>query len=1354
LGVAKFTLLDIAQKLNYIDQTDRNFIESTNQLIQIINSIPTSSNLQVGLGGFDLGNVDVRATDFNLSSVIPSNIITTPSVDQQLANTSEGSFVTKLNTIPGKGLEFPILTDRNQVFNLLLGKNASLFTYDMPKFEFEATYEQFFPIFGLLGADIKGTFGAGVDLFFGYDTEGLRQFKTSGNSRDIFNGFYISDTGQANGQGADVPEVTLKVGLDAFMALNGAVAELGVGGGIAADIRFDLKDPEAESDGTKKVRFNELEQLLNNPLTMFCTSGELTAGLSAYLKVGFGRFGYTKRFNSPRVTLLEYGDDCDHNSSLPQPSLATALDNKVLRLNMGAYAADRQNGDINDGDEVFTIGHSSGTANSEAVSVTAFGVTQPYSDVRKIIANGGQGNDTITLQASVLASAELVGGEGNDRLTGSNGEDLLKGENGEDTLIGGNGWDRLYGDAGNDTLSGGADDDWLIGGAGADILNGGDGSDIASYSTAITGILLNLSTGEATGDAAGDVFQSIEQFEGSPYADTLVGSAQNDDIDGGNGNDYINGAAGDDILTPGWGDDVIDGGDGTDLLVIDYSLLPTQAVAWRDFDLTDFEWDVYVANAYGIGEPLHIDTNHNFGYYDVALSADGTTVAWTDSEGLWVKKIHTSDPPIEVSSSFGNAFGPSLSADGSKVAWYGADITSNEGDLEIWVANTDGTGITQITNNAVGDAEVTISADGTTVAWSGSAPALNSTSLNEEIFVANTDGTNIRRITNDAEEFGYIPWDRYPALSADGSKVTWQRGYYTNLVLVANTDGTGVRQLSTIYSPNSSSREQASHPSISADGSRVVWYSGLENNNSYFRGIRAANTDGSRVWNVSEDTGNGSASPSLSGDGGRVAFVKTTGNDGGNDIYSLFVGNLDGTESPIFIDTGNQNWGYGSSIGEGPSLSTYVNLGVRYPAFDPSTGSGEIYTWGPSRVHFSNIERFDITGTRYGDELFGGNLDDTLTGGGGADTLKAGLGDDTYALDAATAAGSKIQDEGGTDTLNLTGITLSLSAPASGLAGLHRDGSTLVIDLNKDGVAKLTDDLAILDFFATSGTGAGFIETVGNLSGSSIFNLIANTNHAPVLVNAITNHTALEANAFSFTFDANTFSDMDAGDNLGYNATLANGDPLPSWLSFDAQTRTFSGTPTNNNVGTLSIKVTATDVAGATSEDNFDLEVVNINDSPVTLIGTQGDDTLTGGAGNDKLRGKQGNDTLVGNAGNDILIGGIGNDILTGGAGADRFFRWRSTTGIDTITDFQVGEDTFRFSASGFGGGLVKGAAITADQFTLGSGASDSSDRFIYDPGAGNLFFDADGIGSSVQIQIAELSTGLAMTNTNILVFA
>ncbi|BAY22229.1 hypothetical protein NIES2100_19920 [Calothrix sp. NIES-2100] len=116
---------------------------------------------------------------------------------------------------------------------------------------------------------------------------------------------------------------------------------------------------------------------------------------------------------------------------------------------------------------------------------------------------------------------------------------------------------------------------------------------------------------------------------------------------------------------------------------------------------------------------------------------------------------------------------------------------------------------------------------------------------------------------------------------------------------------------------------------------------------------------------------------------------------------------------------------------------------------------------------------------------------------------------------------------------------------------------------------------------------------------SDIFSLaVINTNHAPILENAIANQTATEDTAFSFTFDANTFSDIDAGDSLTYSATLKDGSNLPSWLKFNSATRTFSGTPTNADISIIDIKVAATDTSGATVSDDFSLTVDNVNDAP------------------------------------------------------------------------------------------------------------------------------------------------------------
>jgi Ca2+-binding RTX toxin-like protein len=76
------------------------------------------------------------------------------------------------------------------------------------------------------------------------------------------------------------------------------------------------------------------------------------------------------------------------------------------------------------------------------------------------------------------------------------------------------------------------------------------------------------------------------------------------------------------------------------------------------------------------------------------------------------------------------------------------------------------------------------------------------------------------------------------------------------------------------------------------------------------------------------------------------------------------------------------------------------------------------------------------------------------------------------------------------------------------------------------------------------------------------------------------------------------------------------------------------------------------------------------------LFGNRGNDTLLGGIGNDYLFGGQDDDLLNGGSGNDTLSGDLGIDILTGGLGSDVFIL-RSSSGFDTITDFEPGTDLF-----------------------------------------------------------------------------
>ena len=117
-------------------------------------------------------------------------------------------------------------------------------------------------------------------------------------------------------------------------------------------------------------------------------------------------------------------------------------------------------------------------------------------------------------------------------------------------------------------------------------------------------------------------------------------------------------------------------------------------------------------------------------------------------------------------------------------------------------------------------------------------------------------------------------------------------------------------------------------------------------------------------------------------------------------------------------------------------------------------------------------------------------------------------------------------------------------------------------------------------------------------------------NDVPTLVNPIPDQAATEEVAFNFTFAAGTFDDNDTGDTLSYSAQLTSGSTLPTWLNFDAGTRTFFGTPDDGDVGTLSIRVTATDGSSATVTDDFDLVIGGVNDAPVI-----GNNSLTLDAG-------------------------------------------------------------------------------------------------------------------------------------------
>lgn len=135
-------------------------------------------------------------------------------------------------------------------------------------------------------------------------------------------------------------------------------------------------------------------------------------------------------------------------------------------------------------------------------------------------------------------------------------------------LDGKDGKDRLIGGLGNDSLYGGAQNDVLMGGQGADLLEGGQGKDVASYATAETGVVVDLTeTLVFRGEAFGDELNSIEGLTGSSFGDILAGNGGKNQLRGLSGNDELIGNGGKDVLNGGRGNDTLAGGAGADKFV-------------------------------------------------------------------------------------------------------------------------------------------------------------------------------------------------------------------------------------------------------------------------------------------------------------------------------------------------------------------------------------------------------------------------------------------------------------------------------------------------------------------------------------------------------------------------------------------------------------------------------------------------------------------------------------------------------------------------------------------------------------------------------------------------------------------
>ncbi|MCU0620549.1 MAG: hypothetical protein MUC69_03490 [Gemmatimonadales bacterium] len=195
-------------------------------------------------------------------------------------------------------------------------------------------------------------------------------------------------------------------------------------------------------------------------------------------------------------------------------------------------------------------------------------------------------------------------------------------------------------------------------------------------------------------------------------------------------------------------------------------------------------------------------------------------------------------------------------------------------NLEIYVADADGSNLKRLTNNQAYDAEATISPDGRTILFTSTRDG------DIELYTMNLEGGDVRRISR------RVGYDGGAWFSPDGKQIVWRAAYpktaadtadYLRLldrklvrparteVFVANADGSGQRQVTNLGGANFA-------PIFSPDMKKIIFSSNYEKPRSGNFDLFLINPDGTGLEKVTTH-GDFDSFPMFSPDGRKLLWA-------------------------------------------------------------------------------------------------------------------------------------------------------------------------------------------------------------------------------------------------------------------------------------------------------------------------------------------------------------------------------------------------------------------------------------------------------------------------------------------------
>ena len=994
---------------------------------------------------------------------------------------------------------------------------------------------------------------------------------------------------------------------------------------------------------------------------------------------------------------------------------------------------------------------------------------------------GGTGREFIRTGANAVGTNTTdndiaFGGDGSDVLMGGAGDDQLWGgfDNGENATTGADSGDRgdwLSGELGNDILNGSRRSDVIFGGAGEDVMKGGAGADLmlgdARYTPFSKAIGLDyaesLTQSFIWSDTAGDMVKvsagnyslhAVTVASGQAFNWTWATSGSNDHtltapaglitnlrLDTNGGADVMDGGEGDDWMAGQTGSDVMYGGAGNDLMFGDDNATATttaEADAGQDLMYGDDGDD----RMYGGAKVDVMDggagSDKLFGEAggDLLLGGAG------DDELSGNEDDDTLNGGEGADRLLGGEGNDTLQGDGGADILEGGagndflhgglgqdQLQGGDGDDTYAFDLGDDAGVISTATDAAGNNTVVLSGGSLStmqLTGTGSDWTLRY-SANDTVKLSGTFSINWAGKSYTTAEFVKAiadanptstppnpdPVNRAPAVATSLSDAIARKGEaWTYLVPIA-----------TFADPDAG--DTLAYRATLADGSALPTWLSFDAATRTFSGTAPASAPASplSLTVTATDAGGLSAStgftlditasangvplagqplPNASVDED-TAWTYTVPADAFTDpdagdalVYTATL--ADGSALPAWLQFDTATRTFSGTPGNGDVTGNAASLAIVVRATDPQGASAE----QPLALQVRNVNDAPTVGAPLPSQQF--KEGEALAFAVPADAFADVDAGDSLSLQASLAGGALpawLQFDAATGTF-------------SGLAPAGSAGMLEVVVTATDGAGATASQS--LQVVVAPGTPA--------------------TNNPPTVTAAPADATATESAAWAYTLPAGTFTDPE-GQALVYSATLADGSALPSWVQFEAATRTFSGTPGSAAVGSLSIRVHATDPAGGTASTVFAVtvapqssgsgdQVLHADDQNTPLVGGNGNDTLTGSWASSTLSGGKGNDRLVATGGpQNVLDGGEGDDEITGGWGNDRLSGGEGNNtiranGASSVITAGAGNDTI----TGSWGNDQIDAGDGANTIDAGGGTN------TVITGSGNDVVRADGINT------------------------